>query len=106
MPKLISPIFIGISKSFEWVRPEHMEPKRNGEQDLQAVKEKIEQQILQCVTYLEQLSNGEGVLLRTTMSVNNLGKIDVYEYIYFLIQHTARHIMQMQRNEQAFLNER
>lgn len=97
---------IGVSKSFEWVRPEHMEPEPNGKQDLQDVKMKIEQQTTQCVTYLEQLSSGEGVLLKTTMSVNNLGKIDVYEYIYFLAQHAARHIMQMERNEQAFLNKK
>ncbi len=95
---------IGISKSFEWIRPEHMEPQLNGEQDLKVVKAKIYQQMAQCVTYLEQLSKGEGVLLKTTMSVNNLGKIDVYEYIYFLAQHAARHIMQMKRNEQTFLN--
>lgn len=33
------------------------------------------------------------------MIVNNLGKIDVYQYIYFLSQHAQRHIAQMERNE-------
>jgi hypothetical protein len=32
------------------------------------------------------------------MTVNELGKIDVYEYIYFLGQHGQRHIIQMQKN--------
>jgi DinB superfamily len=90
---------IGISKSFQWIRPEHMEPKANGEQDLLAVKTTIKAQCQQCLGYLDQMPNGEGVLLKTTMSVNNLGKIDVYEYIYFLAQHAARHIMQMERVE-------
>ena len=45
------------------------------------------------------MPNGEGVLYQTTMSVNNLGKIDVYEYIYFLARHAQRHLEQMERNE-------
>jgi hypothetical protein len=45
------------------------------------------------------LSNGEGALYKTTMSVNSLGKIDVYEYIYFLAQHGRRHIGQMEAME-------
>jgi len=52
-----------------------------------------------CLTNLERLKNGEGVLYKTTMSVNNLGKINVYEYIYFRIQHRQRHLAQMQKNK-------
>lgn len=36
------------------------------------------------------------------MTVNNLGKIDVYEYIYFLAQHGRRHLTQMQKNEEEY----
>jgi hypothetical protein len=50
------------------------------------------------------MPNGEGILYKTTMSVNDLGKIDVYQYIYFLAQHAKRHLAQMERNEQAYLN--
>lgn len=50
----------------------------------------------------EELKNGEGVLYKTTMTVNDLGKIDVYEYIYFLAQHGQRHITQMTKNETEF----
>ncbi|MBN8787104.1 MAG: hypothetical protein J0I84_08435 [Terrimonas sp.] len=48
------------------------------------------------------MKNGEGVLYKTTMTVNDLGKIDVYEYIYFLAQHGQRHVTQMEKNEAEF----
>ena len=61
-----------------------------------------EQQLKQCYTHLQALQGGEGVLYITMMSVNNLGKIDVYHYIYFLVQHAKRHITQMERVEVEF----
>ncbi len=87
---------IGLHKSFIWVRPEHMEPK--GEKSLSEVKDTINHQKERCCVWLDKLVNGEGVLSKTTMTVNDLGKIDVYQYIYFLSQHAQRHIAQMQRN--------
>ncbi|MEN4760257.1 hypothetical protein ABEG63_07945 [Chryseobacterium sp. C39-AII1] len=33
------------------------------------------------------------------MTVNELGKINVYEYIYFLSLHAQRHVTQMKNNE-------
>jgi hypothetical protein len=48
---------------------------------------------------LESLKNGEGILYKTTMILNNLGKIDVCEYIYFLAQHGRRHVTQMEKNQ-------
>jgi len=91
---------IGIHRSFDWIRPEHMEPR--GEKSLSEVRQQLYEQLAECLDCLEQLSHGKGVLYRTTMTVNGLGKIDVYEYLYFLAQHGQRHITQMQRNEQEF----
>lgn len=91
---------VGIHQSFEWIRPAHMEP--NGEKTLDEVRLQLKEQVQQCFGFLDQLKNGEGVLYKTTMTVNNLGKIDVYEYIYFLAQHAQRHIMQMMKNENEF----
>lgn len=93
---------IGLYQSFKWVRPEHMEP--TGTADLGEVRHLIQAQRDRCLHWLDQMPNGEGVLYKTTMSVNNLGKIDVYQYIYFLAQHAKRHLAQMERNEQAYLN--
>jgi hypothetical protein len=91
---------IGISRSFAWMRPEHMEPR--GHKSTAEVQAQLRAQLQQCLHSLAQLPNGEGVLHRTTMSVNGLGKIDVYEYLYFLAKHAKRHIMQMERNATAF----
>jgi isoleucyl-tRNA synthetase len=88
---------IGIHKSFDWVRPEHMEPK--GERSLPEVREVLKNQLQECLEYLSHVSNGEGALHKTTMSVNDLGKIDTYEYLYFLAQHSKRHFTQMMKNE-------
>ncbi|ACT00168.1 DinB family protein [Paenibacillus sp. JDR-2] len=82
-------------ESFKWIRPEHMEPK--GEMPLNKVHALLESQVAESLGILQELSNGEGILYKTMMSVNNLGKIDVYQYIYFLVLHAKRHIAQMQR---------
>lgn len=90
---------------FEWIRPEHMEPK--GKMDLLEVKLILERQINECKEILFEIRNGEGILYKTTMTVNNLGKIDVYQYIYFLSQHAKRHITQMKgvKEEYRLFNE-
>lgn len=91
---------IGITKSFKWIRPEHMEP--TGSKPLELVKAELMDQSRRCAHHLTTLKNGEGVLFKTTMSVNNLGKIDVYQYIYFLVKHAQRHIQQMEKIETDF----
>lgn len=88
---------VGEHKLFYWNRPVHMEP--GGTADLNEVKDKIQMQVAECLNCLQQLSNGEGILYKTTMSVNNFGKIDVYHYISFLVQHAKRHITQMENNK-------
>lgn len=94
---------VGLHKSFNWIRPEHMEPK--GELAPSEVRKQLREQLNRCLAYLDKLKNGAGVLHKTTMSVNDLGKIDVYEYIYFLAQHGQRHVTQMSKNEVEFISE-
>jgi hypothetical protein len=91
---------IGIHKSFAWIRPEHMEPK--GEKTQETVRKDMKIQLDRCLNYLQKLPNGEGILCKTTMTVNGLGKIDVYEYLYFLAKHAERHITQMEKNQREF----
>ncbi|QHT71565.1 DinB family protein [Rhodocytophaga rosea] len=88
---------IGKHQSFLWIRPQHMEP--TGKTSLNEVRSTLQVQKHRCIAHLESMPNGEGILHKTTMSVNNLGKIDVYAYIYFLAKHAQRHIMQMENNE-------
>ncbi len=72
---------IGIYKSFDWVRPEYKEP--TGRASLSDIRNTIAAQKNACLQYLDQMPNEEGVLYKTTMTVNGLGKINVYEYIHF-----------------------
>lgn len=86
---------VGLHQSFPWIRPEHMEPK--GEKTAEEVRAQLAAQLAQCHAVLDRLKNGEGVLYKTTMTVNDLGKIDVYEYICFLAQHARRHVTQLEK---------
>lgn len=86
---------IGQHRAFPWIRPAHMEP--TGEQPSAEVAATLQRQLNQCQTVLRRLPNGEGVLYRTTMTVNALGKIDVYELVYFLAKHAERHLTQIEQ---------
>lgn len=92
---------IGKHESFSWIRPEHMEPK--GDISLFEIKSKLDFQLSQCLEYLGKMPNGEGVLYKTTMTVNTLGKIDVYQYIYFLAMHIQRHLEQIQKVDNEYI---
>ncbi|WP_046213543.1 DinB family protein [Paenibacillus wulumuqiensis] len=87
-------------QSFPWIRPEHMEPP--GEMPLPEVKTLLAHQFDECKLALREMSHGEGILYQTTMTVNQLGKIDVYQYIYFLCQHAKRHLTQMQKVKEEY----
>ena len=88
------------SRTFEWIRPSHMEPQ--GDKAPSEVRQQLRAQLEECLCILDKLKNGEGALCRTAMSVNELGKLDVYEYIYFLARHGQRHLKQMERVEAEF----
>ena len=88
---------IGVLHGFAWARPDHMQPHLN-QLPLPAIRQQLRDQLAQALGHLDQLPNGEGLLYQTTMSVNDLGKLNVYEYSYFLAQHARRHLTQMQEN--------
>ncbi len=81
------------SKSFGWVNPEHLEP--TGKRSLDEVRSVLKQQFAQSMYNLSLLKNGEGRLVKTEMTVNNLGKLDIYQYIFFLTRHIERHLAQI-----------
>lgn len=91
---------VGIYQSFYWIRPEHMEP--TGTKCLEEIRAVLSRQLAECMGTLDLLPEGEGVLDKTTMTVNNLGKIDVYQYLYFLAKHAERHVEQMKRVEKEY----
>ncbi len=92
---------IGERGSFEWVRPEHMEP--TGVSSSAEVRAILRQQLGECLILLERIGGGVGSLCRVTMSVNGLGKIDLYQWLYFLAQHARRHVQQLASIEAEFV---
>lgn len=88
---------IGRRGAFTWSRPEHMIP--TGTVPIEEVRERMRGQARECLDILERLGGGEGSLHRVRMSVNESGKLDIYQWLYFLAQHAKRHIDQMQENE-------
>jgi hypothetical protein len=91
---------IGERGSFEWIRPEHMEP--TAMPSSVEVRALLRQQLGECLILLERISGGVGALCRVTMTVNALGKIDLYQWLYFLAQHARRHVQQMAAIELEF----
>ena len=88
---------IGVHRSFPWVRPEHMEP--SGKVALAEIRVRMMEQFDRCHRHLLALKHGEGRLCKTTMSVNEIGKLDEYQYISFLVLHAKRHLTQLERNK-------
>jgi hypothetical protein len=88
---------IGRRGAFTWSRPEHMIPTGTVASD--EVRTRMREQGRECLEILEALGSGEGSLHRVRMSVNQSGKLDIYQWLYFLAQHARRHIDQMQENE-------
>lgn len=86
-------LVIGERGSFGWVRPEHMEP--TGLPSSTEVRATLHQQLGECLIHLERIGGGVGALCRVTMTVNALGKIDLYQWLYFLAQHARRHLQQL-----------
>jgi DinB superfamily len=83
--------------SFTWSRPEHMVP--TGEVPSEQVRTRMREQARECLEILDQLGGGEGSLYTVSMSVNKSGRLDVYQWLYFLAQHAKRHIAQMEEVE-------
>lgn len=86
-------LVIGERGSFGWERPEHMEP--TGTPTPAEVRAKLYQQLGECLVLLERMADGRGALCLVTMTVNDLGKLDLYQWLFFLAQHARRHLQQL-----------
>ena len=51
---------------------------------------------------MEQIGGGVGALCRVTMTVNDMGKIDLYQWLFFIAQHARRHLQQLAAIEAEF----
>jgi hypothetical protein len=91
---------IGLRGSFGWDCPEHMQPTAVPPAD--EVRATFHRQLGECLILLERMSDGSGALCQITMRVNDLGKIDLYQWLYFLAQHARRHVQQMEAIEAEY----
>lgn len=90
----------GIFRAFTWHRPEHMDPRKNSMEG--DTKANFLQQMDQCRAVVQSLEGGWGHFTKTTMTVNAIGRLDVYQYIIFLCRHAQRHCAQMEENKSTF----
>ncbi|HYG19909.1 MAG TPA: DinB family protein [Ohtaekwangia sp.] len=86
---------IAVPGTFDWQTPPGHMP--SGSKPLPEVRDRLRDQLYRCLCILERLPNGEGTLHQVAMPVNDLGKMDVYQHIYFLTQHIRRHLTQMEK---------
>lgn len=86
--------------AFAWVRPEHMEP--TGEPSSGQVRDLLQAQCADCLHILTDINGGEGALHTVRMSVQALGRLDMYQWLYFLVQHARRHGIEIKRIQQQF----
>lgn len=96
--RLLDPI--GERGSFAWSRPDHMVP--TGRKSSDEVRSLMRDQVRECLDLLGRLGWGEGSLHRVRMSVNDSGRLDVYQWLHFLALHARRHLAQMSANEAAW----
>lgn len=94
-------LVIGERGSFGWRRPQHMEP--SGLPTAAEIRLTLLAQSAECLSLLERLRGGVGALCRVTMTVNALGKIDLYQWLFFLAQHARRHQQQMAAVDAEFM---
>ncbi len=81
--------------AFAWTRPDHMQP--TGGVPWEEVRDKLRAQRAQALDTLDSLGQGQGSLHTTRLAVGPIEVADVYEFIYFLAVHAARHAAQIDR---------
>jgi DinB superfamily len=96
--RLLDPI--GERGSFPWARPDHMVP--TGQRPSGEVRLLMRDQVRECLDILGRLGGGEGALHRVRMSVNECGRLDVYQWLQFLALHARRHLVQMSATEARY----
>jgi hypothetical protein len=81
--------------AFEWTPPAHMVPA--GGCDPAKLRGRLEHQRDRCLELLAGMPAGEGRLCTIRMSVHDLGRLDMYQWLYFLAQHGRYHLVLLER---------
>lgn len=85
--------------AFDWQPPGHMLPGPVG--DLCELRAALRSQLEYCLELLESIREGEGRLCSIGMSVNRLGRLDMYQWLYFLAQHVRYHLNLLDRRRKG-----
>lgn len=86
---------VGTAGAFRWETPEHMVP--SGTLPVGRVRKTLRDQLYECLKILDTMPAGEGAYHKITMSVNSIGMLDMYQYLYFLALHQKRHLEQISK---------
>ena len=80
----------GDPAAFRWEPPGHMLP--TGGESVADVRQCLVAQRERCRELLASMAGGEGRLCAFRMSVHSLGRLDMYQWLYFLAQHGRWHL--------------
>lgn len=86
---------IGHPDAFPWLRPDHMVP--SGGPSSEDIRARLHTQHREALAILRTLQYGEGSLHLVRMSVRDLGKLDLYQWLAFLELHARRHHIETRR---------
>ena len=85
---LLAPV--AVPGAFDWPPPRHMVP--TGRREPAEIRRGLEDEREQCRELLAGIPHGEGRLYAIRMSVGGLGRLDMYQWLYFLAQHMRYHL--------------
>lgn len=88
--------------AFSWEPPGHMIP--TGTQPINEVRTLLVSQHARCLALLGRMAAGEGRLCSFRMSVYNLGRLDMYQWLYFLARHGCWHLAFLQLRDAGGLD--
>ncbi len=83
--------------AFDWRSPKHMLP--SGTLPLAEARAILARQHGECLLLLEGMAEGQGLLHTVRMSVRDLGRLDMYQWLWFLLMHARRHLAQIDRDQ-------
>jgi len=86
---------IAVPGAFDWEPPVHMIP--TGQRPAGEIRAELRDQLARSLQVLESLPRGEGRLCTIWMSVHGLGRLDMYQWLYFLAQHARYHLALIDR---------
>jgi hypothetical protein len=92
----LAPLFsVADPDAFDWTPPHHTLP--GGGREPGELRALLRSQCRRCLELLACMPAGEGRLCTIRMSVQGLGRLDMYQWLYFLAQHGRYHLALLRR---------